>query len=328
MIGIRLVDARDAAHAVALLRAHGPRAQPLAAGGDLLALLKDGIRAPAPRVLVNLATASDLAQVRRGADGHWHLGAMATLAALARIEGLPALLAEAIPRIASPQLRTRTTLAGNLLQRPRCLYFRHPDETCFKKGGVGCPSTGGPLQAYGGSLFAGDCHAGHPSDLAPALMVLGARAELRGPRGVRCVPLAELYRDAAHHPTREAALEDDELLCKLMLPPSRFVQAFEKVAPRDAHEFATASAAVAGRALGARVAELRVTMGGVAPGPWSPDTRTLHGERLATLDAAACAEALLPCGLRAPFAARLPAARLALERALSRVLAALRTAAT
>ena len=120
------------------------------------------------------------------------------------------MLAEAIGHIASPQLRARTTLGGNLLQRPRCLYFRHPDIDCFKKGGVGCPAKDGPAEAHPGALFPGTCHAGHPSDLAPVLMALDARAEIAGPGGQRTLPLAALYRDAGFNRDREAHLAQDE----------------------------------------------------------------------------------------------------------------------
>ena len=105
---------------------------------------------------------------------------MTTLAQLSAHPDVPPMLAEAVTCYASPQLRARTTIGGNLLQRPRCLYFRHPDVTCFKKGGTGCPAVGGPSEAYPGSLFPGTCHAGHPSDLAPALIALDAAAELLG----------------------------------------------------------------------------------------------------------------------------------------------------
>ena len=154
MTPFRLIDAHSAADAAALLRAHGPRAQPIASGGDLLGLLKEGVEGPAlalPTVLVNLATAPDLTRVTRGTDGV-RIGAMATLARLRKEPDLPPMLAEAIDHIASPQLRVRTTLGGNLLQRPRCLYFRHPDISCFKKGGDRCPASTGPAETFTGSL--------------------------------------------------------------------------------------------------------------------------------------------------------------------------------
>ncbi len=316
-----LVDAHSAAQAVALLQAHGPQAQLLAAGGDLLGLLKDGVHGPAllpPQVVVNLATAEELRRVERLADG-WLLGAMATLQTLARRPGLPPMLVQAIDHIASPQLRARTTLGGNLLQRPRCLYFRHPDEMCFKKGGNSCPAIGGPVQAYPGALMPGACHAGHPSDLAPVLMALEASAQLCGPSGMRHVLLKNLYLGAASRADTEAAVGRDEVLVRLRVPHTLLNQAFEKVAPRDANEFATASAAVVGAVQEGRWKALRIVLGGVAPGPLQLVTDSVIGQPSDARSDAALAAALLPAPEYAPFDTRLPAARLALERALRRV---------
>ena len=71
-----LIDASNAAEAVALLRTHGPHAKVIAAGGDLLGLLKDGVQGvtlPLPRVVVNLSTAQELHRIERCNDG-WSLG--------------------------------------------------------------------------------------------------------------------------------------------------------------------------------------------------------------------------------------------------------------
>lgn len=321
MSPFHLVDARSAAEAVALLQTHGPSAQPIAAGGDLLGLWKDGVTGPSwppPRVVVNLATAAELRWIERHQD-QWSLGAMASLATLAGTAGLPMMLGEAIGRIASPQLRSLTTLGGNLLQRPRCLYFRHPDEACFKKGGTGCPAIGGPVQAYPGALIPGQCHAGHPSDLAPVLIALQATAELLGPSGLRHAPLADLYRDADARAESEAAVGHDEVLVRLLVPHTTMAQAFEKVAPRDANEFATASAAAVGVVHQDHWGALRVAVAGVAPGPLVLATDEVIGRHAGAQTFAAQAAALLPAPQRIPLNTRLSDARLAVERVLTRI---------
>jgi xanthine dehydrogenase YagS FAD-binding subunit len=321
-----LIDAGSAAEAVALLRAHSPHAKLIAAGGDLLGALKDGVRGATllpPRVVVNLSTAEELRRIERSEEG-WSLGTMVTLSAITRTLGLPPMLAEAIGHIASPQLRTRTTLGGNLLQRPRCWYFRHPDEMCFKKGGVGCPAVGGPVQAYPGALMSGACHAGHPSDLAPVLMALQASAELLGPAGVRNARLSDLYRDAASRADAEAAIDPDEVLVRLHIPDTTLAQAFEKVAPRDANEFATASAAAVGALKDGHWYALHIALAGVAPEPLLLNTDALIGQPTSAHSDDALAASLLPAPAIAPFYSRLSAARLAVERVLRRV----RTAST
>ncbi len=316
-----LIDAHSALEAAALLQVYGPHAQAIAAGGDLLGLMKEGLKGPAlpsPRVIVNLATAEDMRCVERSAEG-WSLGAMVTLSTLASTIGIPSMVAEAIEHIASPQLRSRTTLGGNLLQRPRCLYFRHPDEICFKKGGVGCPAVGGPLEAYPGALTPGACHAGHPSDLAPVFMALQATAELCGPAGVRNVPLTDLFADAASRVDTEAAIDRNEVLVRLRFPHATLTQAFEKVASRDANEFTTASAAAAGTVQGGYWQLLRIAIAGVSPGPLLLSTDLFVGQPVAAHTDRELSAALLPTPTCAPFNSRLPAARLAVERVLQRV---------
>lgn len=325
MRAFELIDASSAQHAAQLLRQHGPAAQAIARGGDLLGLLKEDVFGPSgriPDVLVNLAGAGELRRITRSPQG-LQLGAMCTLAQLQQMPGLPTMLHEAIAHIASPQLRAWTTLGGNLLQRPRCLYFRHPDIACFKKGGQGCPAVQGPAEAYPGSLFTGACHAGHPSDLAPVLIALQARALVVGAEGTRSIPLDELYVGAAANVVSEARLAQDEVLATLLLPATaHLAQAFEKVAPRLANEFAWTSAAVVLEGDEKIITDARVVLGGMAPAPWTAGqaATVLAGMQPDAIEPWSVAQALLPSPIRSPREARLPAAQLALSRALESAL--------
>jgi xanthine dehydrogenase YagS FAD-binding subunit len=326
---VRLVHARSAAEAAALLRAHAPHAQPIAFGADLLGLWKDGVRERAGEapVWINLASAPELARIERLADGGWRLGAMATLVQLRRTPGIAPMLADAVAHIASPQLRARSTLGGNLLQRPRCWYFRHPDIGCFKKRGRGCPAPGGPLQAHPGAIDGGPCHAAHPSDLATVLLALDARVEIAGVQRTRALALADLYRGAARRREREAQLAPDEVLAAVQVPPQPATQAFEKLAARPANEFAAAAAAVLLQAAGGRLTGSRVALGGIAAEPLLLDgSGTLTpGSALVSLDPATLARELVRAvrGLTGvPERAML--CEVALQRALTRALHAAR----
>jgi xanthine dehydrogenase YagS FAD-binding subunit len=326
MTPFRWVDASSGAHAAAMLHRH-PGARPIASGGDLLEILKEGITGPAleaPHTLVNLASAPELATVRCETES-WHLGAMATLSQLRGVIELPPMLHEAIDRLASPQLRARTTLGGNLLQRPRCMYFRHPDIACFKKGGSDCPSRTGPAEAYSGAIFPGACHAGHPSDLAPVLIALQAQAEIVGPSSMRSLPLQDLYDGAAMNREGETVLAPDEVLCAIVVPRHGVAQAFEKVTPRLANEFALASAAVALESVNGRIAQARLVLGGIAPAPRVVAVQALlRGAAPAQVEAKAVADAALAgAATSGASASRVWAARLAIERALARALAQL-----
>jgi len=325
MTPFRVVDAQSAAHAVTLLCTYGLRAQPFASGGDLLELLKEGITGSTltpPTVLVNLATAFELSSIERR-DNTFRIGAMATLTQVQREPQLPLVIAAAIERIASPQLRARTTLGGNLLQRPRCLYFRHPDIDCFKKGGNDCAAKTGPSEAHPGAIFPGMCHAGHPSDLAPALIALDAQAEIANSDGFRTQALMDLYRDAAFNRHSEVQLANDELLTAVVVRRRACLQAFEKIAPRMANEFSWASAAVVLEVDGERITTARIAFGGVAPGPWVCEcaAEMLIDRCVTNIDAASMARQLLDRDLPSNAnPSRVTAAHLALERALTRAL--------
>src|ERR687890_928628 len=108
---------------------------------------------------------------------------------------LPA-LAEAAALAATPQLRNMATIGGNLLQRPRCWYYRNPHVHCWLKGGDECQAREGENQHH--ALFdVSPCVAVHPSDPATALVALDAMIRLWGPRGERELPVAEFFAPPA-----------------------------------------------------------------------------------------------------------------------------------
>jgi len=121
------VDATSVQHAAQLLASSTPARPVIAkAGGiDLVDLMKEGIVRPAR--VVNLKTIGGLGSIDVADDGTVSLGALVTLG---QIETSPAIrarvpaLADAARHAATPQVRNAATIGGNLLQRPRCWYFR------------------------------------------------------------------------------------------------------------------------------------------------------------------------------------------------------------
>ena len=74
------------------------------------------------------------------------IGARVTIADLgAHAEVRRALpgLAAAASGLATPEIRAVGTVGGNLLQHPRCWYYRHPTAPCLRKGGHRCSARGG-----------------------------------------------------------------------------------------------------------------------------------------------------------------------------------------
>lgn len=252
----------------ALLRlaGSGGEARPLAGGTDLLTLMKAGLNAPSR--LLDLKRLDELsAGVDLADDGGVRLGALLTLAAIERDPRLGArypLLAQAAGSAATPQLRNRATLGGNLLQRPRCWYFRDPQIGCWLKGGDDCPARDGLNQHH--ALFeTGPCRAVHPSDLAGALLALDAAAVVRDARGERRVALAELFAAPESARRRETTLGDDELLTAVDVPaaPAGARGVYLKAMERKAWAFA-----LVGVAALVAPGHVRLVANGVAATPW------------------------------------------------------------
>ena len=103
----------------------GP-AEILAGGTDLVALMKD--YAVTPDRLVNIKKIRGLDSITFSVSTGLAVGALVTLDQLANDQQVtrnyPA-LASALADAASPQIRNRATIGGNLCQRPRCWYFRN-----------------------------------------------------------------------------------------------------------------------------------------------------------------------------------------------------------
>ena len=84
------------------------------------------------------------------------------------------------------------TIGGNLLQRPRCWYFRNSLFDCWLKGGDECQARDGENQHH--AIFGeSPCVAVHPSDPAAALIALDATVRVRGRSRRADLPLAELF---------------------------------------------------------------------------------------------------------------------------------------
>src|SRR5437764_1576855 len=122
------IDATSVQEAVELLAAgDGDRPVVAKAGGmDLLDLMKEGILTPSR--VVNLKSIHGLDALSFSKADGLTLGALTTLAHIALAPDIrnryPA-LAEAARHASTPQVRNAATIGGNLLQRPRCWYFRN-----------------------------------------------------------------------------------------------------------------------------------------------------------------------------------------------------------
>ncbi len=234
----------------------------LAGGVDLLDRLKAGIE-PAERV-VSINALEAYRRVKPIDDG-LEVGALVTLQAMAEDEQVRAvvpLLATVAAGTASPQVRARATLGGNLLQRPRCGYYRSAAFHCLKKGGHRCFAWDGENGLH--SIFAGGaCRITHPSSLAPVVVAL--RAELRAHDGQDTVRhlAGDFFVNTDEQLLRENVLPAEQWLTSLWFPPGNVLVGHVEIKPRAVYDWPIASCVVAFSDNG-----WRVVLGHVAPLPW------------------------------------------------------------
>jgi xanthine dehydrogenase YagS FAD-binding subunit len=267
-----------------------------AGGIDLLDHLKAYLVGP-PR-LVDLKAIPGLNALVVGADGSLRIGPLMTLAQVAAhpaIRSSHAALAQACGEAASPQIRNVATIGGNILQRPRCWYYRLEAYRCLKKGGDICFAAGGENR-YHTILGGGPCNAPHPSNAAVALAALGASLILEGEKGQRTVPAEQFFTLPGVDPQRENAQGPGEILTEISLPPAPAVRStYASIQERAAFDWPLVSAAVALRAEAGIVREARIVLGAVAPTPWRVPAaeRVLVGRRLDEPALEAAAQAAL-----------------------------------
>jgi len=259
-----ILQATSVDEAAAALRPRDGVALPvLKAGGmDLLDLMKEGLLEPS--ALVNLRTIRERAFTQLSAD---RIGAGATLAEIAESDEIrrsAPVIAKSVEQAATPQVRNVATAAGNLLQRPRCWYFRAEQFRCLKKGGSTCFAVDGENATH--AIFGpGPCHIVHPSNLAPALVVCDGVVHLSGGGQV---PVAELY----HMPDRgirdEHNLADDVVVTHISYSPAP-TSGFCAIKEKQSFDWPIVFATVALSMDGDRIASARVCAGAVAPIPWT-----------------------------------------------------------
>ncbi len=190
-----------------------------AGGIDVLDLLKEGLIAPV--TLVSLSNVAELGAVAEAPGGALRIGSMTTLA---KIAGHPLIrarheaLAEVAGSSASPQIRNVATIGGNLLQRPRCWYFRASQFHCLRKGGERCFAIAGDNRYH--AIFNNrPCAIVHPSSAATVLVALAAEVELADANGNRRrLRLEEFLAPPSGDSTRENQLAPREVLTAVHLP--------------------------------------------------------------------------------------------------------------
>lgn len=280
----------------------------LKAGGiDVLDLMKEGIEQPGRLINIRLLDEKpqalrDISEVKADAipEGVWRLlpggdngsppprrdclriGTLTTLTELAHsalIQSKASALSASAAQIATPQIRQVATLGGNLLQRPRCWYFRSADYLCSKKGGSVCFARDGENDFH--AIFDNQpCCAVHPSGTAVALVALDAVLLLQTPQGERFARLSSFLVGPSQPGGavgRENRMEEDMILKSIWIPsPAPDEQSlYRKVKHKQSFDWPLAEVAISLRrgTSGNKAPEaVRIILGAVAPVPYRART--------------------------------------------------------
>src|SRR5437868_10550868 len=276
-----------------------PGAKIIAGGTNLLDLMKLQVETPSQLIDINHLRVDKIEETPEGGLRVGALVRTSDLAADPRVRQRYVVLSRALLAGASAQLRNKATTGGNLLQRTRCYYFYDVTKPCNKRSpGSGCAALAGFNRIHAILGTSDHCIATHPSDMAVAMRVLGAKVETVNRHGeTAIIPIAEFHRLPGTTPEIETSLKSGEIITAVTLPPPPpGMQVYRKVRDRASYAFALVSVAEIVDSTRGRIRSARLAFGCLAPKPWrSPqaeqqlanaaaDTTTFNAAASAVLD--------------------------------------------
>jgi xanthine dehydrogenase YagS FAD-binding subunit len=251
--------------AAKLLDKHGKEAWIIAGGKDSFDWFKD--RHKRPSAVIDITGLKQLYGVSDKGT-YIAIGALSTLTEIEESSLLKKnfpLLVKAAGRVASPQIRNAGTLGGNVAQDTRCTYYRD-GFPCYRAGGNTCYANTPTAMNREHALFeAVRCVAVTPSDTGPALVALEAEMVISRNGKSRTVSAEEFFIGPAIDITRMTVLEKGDILTEIRVPKkwAGATQYFEKVADREAWDFALVNIAMVAKVSGGKVSDVRMACGGV-----------------------------------------------------------------
>jgi xanthine dehydrogenase YagS FAD-binding subunit len=254
----------------AALDAGASGARYVAGGTTLVDLMRETVERPESVIDINGLPYRDIdlnsTRLRIGS-----LTRMSDLAAHPGVRQQFPVISQALELSASAQLRNMASIGGNLMQRPRCLYFRDVSAPCNRRHpGSGCAAIDGYNRTMAILGTSDQCVATHPSDLAVALTAFDATVIARDRNGDHPIHIADFFRQPGNTPDQEHNLGPGQLIVALEVPvrPEARRSGYLKVRDRQSYEFALCSAAVGLDIAGGTVRSARVAVGGVGTVPW------------------------------------------------------------
>ncbi len=270
----------------AALAEYGAGQATLKAGGmDVLDLIKE--RLIEPEVVLSIDRLDQLRYIREEQEAV-RIGSLTTLADIGRSELLARkfnAFHSAAAHAATPQIRERATVGGNLCQRPRCWFFRNRELHCLKKGGATCFAVEGENR-YHAIFGGGPCYIVHPSNIAPALIALDGSITIAsvesGNREVKAEDFFVLPEDSLY---AENILKEGEIILEISFPMAPLRSATIELREKQSFDWPLVLASVARLKKG-----WHVCLGAVAPIPWiSQSAMDVLGNKEITLELATVA---------------------------------------
>lgn len=207
-----------AAEEAAALDAGAAGARYIAGGTTLVDLMRETVERPEAVVDINTLPYREIdlgrSRLRVGS-----LVRMSDLAAHPDVRQQFPVIVQALELSASAQLRNMASIGGNLMQRPRCLYFRDVTAACNRRTpGAGCAAVNGRNRTHAILGTSTACVATHPSDLAVALVALDALVVVKDSNGEHMVRLADFFRQPGSTPHEEHNLRPGQLIVSIEVP--------------------------------------------------------------------------------------------------------------
>jgi len=259
--------------AIQILSLHGTEAGVYAGGTDLLIRLKNRLQ-QAPSHLVDIKKIENLRYIKEDGQGGVRIGTLTKLAEVADspiIKQKYPMLAYAVQKISSPELRNASTVGGDILQEVWCQYLRGGYD-CYRNGGYICYGAIGDNSYYHSAMGGRLCYAVYPGDIATALIPYDATVKLATPFGPKELTMEQLVPGDMMVDGRlqSHVVRFNEILTEVAIPAPKpnFKASFEKIRPRDVWDFAMASLAMGVQMRGTTVEDARVVFGGIAGKPY------------------------------------------------------------
>jgi len=201
-----------------------------------------------PRHIVFLSELEHIKEIKQIDTGipRLSIGAMCTLEEIAThplvMEKL-ACVGLTARKVASPQIRNKATIGGNVLVDNRCLFYNQSKFNqdvhggCFKASGNICQLV--PSAKMGDETL---CRARAVSDLVPVLMVLNTSLHVDGPKGARTIFMSAFYSPDG---ISRNSLARDEFLTHLEVPLNfKGRISYQKLRIREAVDFPSVGVAL------------------------------------------------------------------------------------